>query len=337
MQQKIQEFLVAQNLQSSTLHPMNAGGGGRLYFTITTAEKKYILCYSTDILETKTFLSFTNTLSNLKIPVPSILALSESMEIVLQEHLGETSLLDMVLQEGHTPEVFTLYKKALSTLARLQVQAHTAIDYTLCLARKKFDATYAINDLLYFIDYFVKPNKIEYDEKEMQEEIATVATNIELMEPTFFMFRDCQGRNLMVHQKEVYFIDYQGGMEGPPAYDVASLLWQAKAALPLDWKQDLFDYYTRHLQMQLPAAELPNNFNEQYSLLLLIRLLQVLGAYGKRGLVEGKQHFIESIPFAIENLETFLLLYPLQNTYPSLYKVIIKIIANKHNYSKQIK
>ncbi len=337
MQEKIEQFLAANQLQHASIIPINAGGGGRLYFTISTPEKNYILCYSTDVTETKTFLLFTKTLQDAKIPVPQIIAVSASQEIVLQQHLGTSCLLDVVLQQGHTPEVFTLYKKAISTLARLQVQAHAHINYDACLARKKFDAAYAIADVKYFLEYFAAPNQLQFDKHLIEAEAKQLAAEIEGIEPTFFMLRDCQGRNLMVHNNQVYFIDYQGGMQGPPAYDIASLLWQAKAALPVDWKQDLFDYYTRHLQMQLPSTDLPANFSSQYSLLLIVRLLQVLGAYGRRGLLEGKQHFIESIPYAIDNLQTYLKLYPLQEKFPNLTQMINTIITNKNLYTKQIK
>ena len=120
------------------------------------------------------------------------------------------------------------------------------------------------------------------------------------------MFRDFQSRNIMVKDDEVYFIDYQGGMEGALQYDVASLLWQAKAELSDEWKNNLLDYYITCIEEILQQTIDKPRFEGQYNGYVLIRLLQVLGAYGFRGLFERKAHFLTSIPLALKNIKWFV-------------------------------
>ena len=109
----------------------------------------------------------------------------------------------------------------------------------------------------------------------------------------------------MVENDDVYFIDFQGGMKGALQYDVASLLWQAKAQLSEDWKDNLLNYYMNEVDGLLDKKMDRTTFVSQYNGYVLIRLLQVLGAYGFRGLFERKAHFLASIPLALNNLKFF--------------------------------
>ncbi|MEP7109350.1 MAG: RNase adapter RapZ, partial [Ferruginibacter sp.] len=113
--------------------------------------------------------------------------------------------------------------------------------------------------------------------------------------------------NIMITPDDnVHFIDYQGGMRGAPQYDVASLLWQARANLPDNWKQFLLDDYIMAFEKIVDQPVDRDVFRSQYNGYVLIRLLQVLGAYGFRGLFERKAHFLTSIPLALQNLKWFI-------------------------------
>jgi aminoglycoside/choline kinase family phosphotransferase len=165
------------------------------------------------------------------------------------------------------------------------------------------------------------PKKIVFDAKKLQAEFEILSTQIGAIQPVHFMYRDFQGRNIMVHQEQVFFIDYQGGMHGPLQYDLASLLWQAKAQLPQDWKEDLMHIYLQSVQVLLPNLDI-TAFKTNYENIVLMRLLQVLGAYGRRGLLEGKAHFISSIPQGIANIKTWQTQNNIAHTLPTLWQVL---------------
>jgi hypothetical protein len=148
--------------------------------------------------------------------------------------------------------------------------------------------------------------KIPYDKEKLQEDFEDLSIYLTRVEHKYFMFRDFQSRNVMVKEGKVHFIDYQGGMKGAVQYDVASMLWQAKAELPDEWKNDLLEFYMDCVEDVLKTTIDRNRFVSQYNGYVLIRLLQVLGAYGFRGLFERKAHFLTSIPLALRNLKWFL-------------------------------
>ncbi len=140
----------------------------------------------------------------------------------------------------------------------------------------------------------------------MLDDFEALSTYLTHTEYKYFMFRDFQSRNIIVKNDEVNFIDYQGGMKGALQYDVASLLWQAKAELSEKWKDDLLDYYMDQIDQLLEQPVDRVTFVSQYNGYVLIRLLQVMGAYGFRGLFERKAHFLASIPLALRNLKFFI-------------------------------
>jgi hypothetical protein len=224
----------------------------------------------------------------------------------IQQDFGDDSLLINLELHGHTPYVYTLFQKSLKKLAWLQIEGHKGLDYEWCITSKEFGKQAIISDLLYFKYYFLDTLKIPYDKEKLIDDFETLGIYLAKVEHKYFMFRDFQSRNIMVKNNEVNFIDYQGGMHGALQYDVASLLWQAKAELPDDWKTALLAYYMDCVEEILKEPIDRNRFVSQYNGYVLIRLLQVLGAYGFRGLFERKAHFLTSIPLALKNMKWFL-------------------------------
>src|SRR5438128_7763264 len=84
------------------------------------------------------------------------------------------------------------------------------------------------------------------------------------------------------------------------------MLWQARANLPDEWKEGLLNDYMDSFEQIIGTKIDCDIFKSQYNGYVLIRLLQVLGAYGFRGLFERKAQFLTSIPQALKNLKWFI-------------------------------
>jgi len=145
------------------------------------------------------------------------------------------------------------------------------------------------------------------------------------------MFRDFQARNIMVKNHKLSYIDFQGGRKGPLQYDLVSLLYQAKANLPDEFKEKLLNRYLEKIETVLPGQT--EQFLKTYPLFIYFRLMQVLGAYGFRGIFQRKGHFLQSIPFAIENLRKIIKQYPVLDL-NELNSVFEQIAALK-NYTEK--
>lgn len=281
-------------------------GGDRIYFRIYCPNKSYVATYNDNVRENATFFHFTNHFHSIHAPVPRILHIHPEQKMYLQEDLGPVSLLNELEKHGENEYVFDLFKKSLKALARLQVLADAGMDYHYCLTSEEFGMQAIMNDLLYFKYYFLDTLKIPYEKENLYDDFEALSTYLTHVEHKYFMFRDFQSRNICVYEGEVFFIDYQGGMKGAPHYDVASLLWQARANLSNEWKGLLLEYYMDCLGEILGKPIDRNRFIGQYNGYVLIRILQVLGAYGFRGLFERKAQFLTSIPLALQNLKWFM-------------------------------
>ena len=304
-------------------------GGDRVYFRIRTATDSFIATRNDNIKENEAFIYFSQYFKNAFCPVPEILLVDREKKLYLQQDVGETSLLNILEAEGHTGHVFSLFQKSLLALANLQVNGGKGLNYDYCITSAAFGKQAIISDLLYFKYYFLDTLKIPYDKEKLVSEFDKLSTYLSNADHKYFMFRDFQSRNIIVKNDAVHFIDYQGGMKGAVQYDVASLLWQAKAELSDEWKNNLLQYYITCLEtiLQQPVDKI--NFESEYNGYVLIRLLQVLGAYGFRGLFERKAHFLTSIPLALQNLQWFINHKKIGVALPEFERLLQLIVADE--------
>jgi aminoglycoside/choline kinase family phosphotransferase len=316
------------NKEINTFTQLPLSGSDRQYFRIEDNNgNSAIATFSQDKNETNSFLYFSRVFKKHHLPVPEIYTTSSNKKYYIQEDIGQESLFDLLQSEGYTDQIKSLYKKAIDQLVKFHWQAGREIDYSLCHASEKFDRKAILSDVLYFKYYFADLLKIEYDKNALLEELEEAAKSLASQKPQTFMYRDFQSRNILVKNNEVYFIDYQGGMLGLPQYDIASLLWQAKAQLPDDWKNELLNYYFEALKSlpEKPTFD-ETTFRRIYLDCVLLRILQTLGAYGFRGIFEKKPHFISSIYPALLQLKGFMQTWPHLPSSNELRKVLVQLV-----------
>jgi aminoglycoside/choline kinase family phosphotransferase len=301
------QFEALKGEPAERIEKIQQSGSDRIYFRIYHKGGTTIATYNQHQKETQTFIYFSKHFKQAGLSVPEIYWQNSANTLYFQEDFGPDSLLSCLEKEGHTDHIYRLFQKSLQQLARLQVLGDRGLDYNQCITAKIFGKQAIMSDLLYFKYYFLDTLQIPYDKQALLDDFDALSNYLTHTQYKFFMFRDFQSRNIQVKNDEVFFIDYQGGMKGAPQYDVASLLWQAKAELSEQWKDSLLEYYQDCLDPLLDQPVERNTFVSQYNGYVLIRLLQVLGAYGFRGLFERKAHFLSSIPLAMRNLQFFIL------------------------------
>lgn len=312
-------------------------GSERRYFRLHGRDGSVIGTYGANVRENETFIYFSEHFEKKQLAACHILAVSDNKEFYLQEDFGNISLLDHLESKGFTEEVYRLFKKSLQALAQLQIKGDEGLDYSMCLTNAEFGKQAIMADLLYFKYYFLDALRKPYDKQKLIDDFEALSTYLTHTEYKYFMFRDFQSRNIMIKgplegdssNHSVHFIDYQGGMKGAPQYDVASMLWQARANLPEEWKTTLLDDYMDAVQ-EITGEKIDRViFRSQYNGYVLIRLLQVLGAYGFRGLFERKAQFLTSIPLALRNLRDFFENQSLGIALPEFRKVLDICVADE--------
>ena len=303
----VQLYKSWKNEERLEIDVLPQSGSDRRYFRIHTATGATLIAtFGNNIKENEAFIYFANHFRSKDLPVPQIFTISDDRTIYIQEDFGDVSLLSILEDTGYTQKLYQLFKESLNQLAQLQISGDKDVDYELCLTNKEFGKQAIMADLLYFKYYFLDALAKPYDKQKLMDDFEALSTYLTHTEYKYFMFRDFQSRNILVKDNKVHFIDFQGGMKGAPQYDVASLLWQARANLPDDWKNNLLEDYMDAFET-ITGSQLERTiFRSQYNGYVLIRLLQVLGAYGFRGLFERKAQFLTSIPQALNNLKSFI-------------------------------
>ncbi len=322
-------FSAAMGSNPITTEALALSGSDRRYFRLSHPQGTALGVYNPHIQENEAYLAFTRHFQSFDLPVPRILAVADDRRYYLVEDLGKEALYQQVINcKGQfSPQVIDLYKKALKHLVHMQVNAGQSLDYALCYPVKKFEAQSIHWDLNYFKYNFLKLTGVPFDEGLLQKDFNTLTKSLEQAPQDYFMFRDFQSRNILIRDNEPYFIDFQGGMKGPLSYDVASLLYQAKAQIPEQTREELFQYYFDKLSEVLAVDE--KEIRKSYKGFALQRTLQVLGAYGFRGYYEKKPHFLESIPYALKNLHQLLHEETFPLNLPHLKDLAVRLLHNE--------
>lgn len=326
-----QEFQVWKSETPESIEILNSGSGSnRQYFRIKSKSETHICTINSDIRENEAFFYLASFYRKKGIRIPEVQYVSKDRMLYFQQDLGDVNILQMLKSDGLAGDVFDLYKESLQMLFQMQY-AGTDLDYNKCYPRPAFDKQSVLWDLNYFKYYFLKVSGLEFDEQLLENDMQALATHLAVNSADqYFMFRDFQARNIQIHQKESWFIDFQGGRRGPLLYDVASLLYQASANLSQNHRQDLLNYYYQIMNTKIDYPR--DRFNQDFQMMVFIRIIQTLGAYGFRGLIEGKTYFKNSIPNALNNLKDILSQLSPDVNISYFLKILGRLVEIKNNF-----
>ncbi|GAE14573.1 RapZ C-terminal domain-containing protein [Bacteroides pyogenes] len=313
---------------AETITELPSSGSNRRYFRLK-GDRTLIGVYGTSIEENDSFLYMADHFRKAGIPVPEVYCMSDDKFCYLQEDLGDVLLFNAI-EKGRLTSVFSeeekdMLRKTVRLLPVIQFAGADGFDFSRCYPQPEFNQRSILWDLNYFKYCFLKATGMEFQEDRLEDDFQKMSDVLLRSSSATFMYRDFQSRNVMLREGEPWLIDFQGGRKGPFYYDVASFLWQAKARYPESLRRELLEEYLEALRKYKPIDE--GYFYSQLRHFVLFRTLQVLGAYGFRGYFEKKPHFIQSVPYAIENLRE--LLKEEYTEYPYLCRVLRELTRLK--------
>jgi aminoglycoside/choline kinase family phosphotransferase len=291
--------------EATSIVPLPASGSYRKYYRLTSSKAQAVGAFYDNQEENRAFINLSRQFHRAGLNVPEIFAVAHDNLSYLLQDLGDATLFEIInlhkKKNGFDEELFGIYRQIIDELIRFQIVAGQHLDYSACYPSAEFDTQAYMWDLNYFKYNFLKLAQIPYNEYHLEEDFRKLVQLLLSVESSYFVYRDFQTRNIMLHQGQLYFIDYQGGRRGPVHYDLVSLLFQARMEMPAVVREQLIDYYIAEAEKVAPRSV--KDFRQHFYKFVLIRILQTLGAYGFRGLYERKQHFIDSIPLAINNVK----------------------------------
>lgn len=333
MQQLIELYKQWTGTSPIKVETLPKAGSNREYVRLYAGEgKSYIGVISPSVKENECFVYLAGHFAAKGLSTPRILAVNDVDTRYIQEDLGTLSLYEALSSARNNGYIYNAEHTALLAatirgLAHVQISGTEGLDYSKCLPPVKFDKQAAMFDLNYFKYSFLKTTDLHFDETALEADMQAFAADLadDGGEGKYFLYRDFQARNVMLRDGKPCFIDFQGGMEGPLQYDVASFLWQASARYPQSLREELINEYTNEVHSLLPSFD-ESKFRNRLHLFVVFRTLQVLGAYGLRGYVERKKYFLDSIPHAVANLSELLKGEGL-DAYPTLLDTLRRMVA----------
>ena len=281
--------------------------------------------------ENVAFLDFSRHFRSRGLPVPEIYGSELDAGAYLEEDLGDLTLFQFLSNnragDDVAPGVVAAYRKVVAQLPRFQIEASRDLNYKVCYPRSSFDAQSIAWDLNYFKYYFLKLAGIPFNEQELEKDFHRLTKFLLTASRDYFLYRDFQSRNVMLRDGQPFFLDYQGGRKGALHYDIASVLYDAKADLPPALRQHLLEHYLSSLARFVELTQ--EEFMRHYYAFVHVRIMQALGAYGFRGFYERKPHFLQSVPFALKNLRWLLDHITLPIALPTLLDAFEHMIASE--------
>jgi aminoglycoside/choline kinase family phosphotransferase len=326
--------LFAQHFHSppTRVQPLqgNLGGSGRRIIRLADDQNTAIGILYGVREENVAFVEFSRCFRRHGLPVPEIYAEDLSQGAYLEQDLGDTTLYEFLSQhrtgDEISPEAVAAYRKVVEVLPRFQVEMRHDINYKVCYPRTSFDRQSIAWDLNYFKYYFLRLAGVPFNEQALEKDFARLTKFLLGADRDYFLYRDFQSRNVMLVNGGPFFLDYQGGRKGALQYDIASLLFDSKADLPPQLRQQLLDHYLDTLAAFIPLKR--DVFMHRYYAYVYVRMMQALGAYGFRGYYERKPHFLQSVPYAVKNIRWLLYNVTLPIELPALMAAFTSMLAS---------
>lgn len=314
-----------------SVEPLRAHGSDRKLFRLINKKRSVIGVENEDRAENVAFIEFSHHFKKEGLPVPEIYTADLNEGIYLEEDLGDVTLFDALNKSRSDGQPFPddikdIYKKVVHILPQFQIKAGKSLNYEVCYPRHSFDRQSMMWDLNYFKYYFLKLARIPFNEQKLEDDFVQFTSFLLQTPHHFFLYRDFQSRNIMIREGKPYFIDYQGGRRGALQYDIASLLFDAKANLPFKVRDELLKEYLKAASKWVPINR--EEFMKYYYGYVLIRIMQAMGAYGFRGFYERKTHFLQSVPYAISNLEYVLRTAEFPVELPTLMDILHRLVQS---------
>ncbi len=302
-------FKKKYGIAPDSIQTLRSNGSDRKIFRLFSGSETVIGIIGDDPDENIAFVEFTKKFKAFDLRVPEIYIEELDKGVYLEEDLGDFTLFEWMTsireKHGFTDDIKKMYRAAIEYLPNFQIKAGPEVDYSLCYQHVIFGKHSMNWDLHYFKNRFLDAFCAgRIDDDAIERDFQTLIEFLLQEDRKYFLYRDFQSRNIMIKNGLPYFIDYQSGRRGALQYDVASLLYDAKADLSQDFRDELLDAYLAILPSFAPIDL--KKFMKYFYGFVLIRMMQAFGAYGYLSVVKKKKHFFKSVPFAINNLKILL-------------------------------
>ena len=295
----VQSSIVAPTIEKSEIVQLSfkqLGGDGSSRFFIRVFYSGTPVCVAVfpptqgdrDMDEFRSSVAIGSHLFRAGIRVPKILGYEARAGLILFEDLGDTRLHDLLSRDKK--RALSYYEPVIQELVCMQVKGVKGLKPEWCYDTPCYDEQVMMErESGYFLNAFWKELLAKEIPPEIIEELRDIAATIMASSEPFFLHRDFQSRNIMLHKSQIRVIDFQAGRVGPPGYDLASLLIDPYADLSEFEQQHLFNFYLKEIDRYPEISR--EKVIQTFPFLALQRNLQIIGAFSFLSKQMGKRFF----------------------------------------------
>ncbi len=310
-----------ENLQD--VEKLTGDASTRKYYRLFTRTKSYVVCLDKPSDEENTFITVQKFLYSKQIRVPQIYDHNLKKGYILEEDLGDRTLLQKLGGIKNKQEEYELYQKAIDHILALHRLDKNDVNKT-NMSKLSFDKKKLKEEIDFSIKYFIQNFLNVSDEValgKLSEEFNPICERLDHKNKVL-THRDYHSRNIMVKSKDFIIIDFQDARMGVPQYDLVSLLDDCYYKVNGENKKRLIKYYYDNLPSEIHGQGSFESFKDLYYDMQIQRVFKALGSFGYIYHTREDHRYLKYIGFGMEKLRVTLLKH---ERYDSLRKMLYKI------------
>ena len=239
-----------------------------------------------------------------KILAPKLYAHNYSRSIIVIEDFGNLSFHKMLLKKKNK---LVIYEKLVDLLIKIQkikpkskIKSINNRSYVI----NKYSKKYLLKESDLFFDWYLPlllSRKKALNIKKKSKKVLSQIYNKLNFSNSCFVHRDYHVQNLMKVGKKIGVIDTQDALIGNPAYDLVSLIDDARIKTSTKLKNQIYSYYLRKTSKIYRINS--QKFLEDFNILSVQRILKIIGIFSRLFKRDKKNQYLKFIPYTWKLLE----------------------------------
>ena len=277
----LDEFLTRHGWTDAQISPVAGDASFRRYFRVNSATRgKAILMDAPPPHEDpQPFLDIAQYLTGHQFRAPEIYGTDLTRGLVLLEDFGDRRMREHL--DDHPEDEVEIYRAAIDTIVRL---AGTPAAHA-----QPYDMATYLREVQLLTEWYMPAMGLSCDANAFDQMwVDALAPLASCQDVT--VLRDYHAENIMLlDDGEQGIIDFQDALVGHPAYDLVSLLQDARRDVRPELEADMLAYY-------LTAANPGSDFDAHYALLGAQRNTKIIGIFTRLWKRDGKERYLSFLP-----------------------------------------
>ena len=277
----LNEFLHHAGWSAARVHPMPGDASFRRYFRVSHAEKGNAILMDAPPPheDPKPFIDVAQYLTGRGFRAPVIFGQDLTRGLVLIEDFGDRRMREHL--DAFPSDEAEIYKQAIDTIIALSKSARADLP--------PYDEAVYLREVRLLAEWYMPAMQLDFDPADFAriwtDALAPIAHAHKVT-----VLRDYHAENVMLlDDGDQGLIDFQDALIGHPAYDLVSLLQDARREVSAELEAEMLDHY-------IQSAHPDDDFRYHYALIGAQRNTKIIGIFTRLWKRDGKLRYLDFLP-----------------------------------------